>query len=772
LQCSVLTLALFTSVLAVTTERPAQGASNLLAGKRPSRTSGVANVTVLTDGVGAFEGDDWNTTVAAVFASDRAFVEFDLGRNVKISAAYLQGDNNDEYVITVSEDRTSFVPLWIAPPRNEAGLRERWSDGLSGQARWVRLGVRGGDRAYSVAELQLFEERPKTMPPNLQRVHGESQGVPVRTGCLYLIAAFGLFLFLSNAMTTPGRLLLLTAFPLLAAGLVLLAVDDAWPPTAREVSFIRASAAGIALLAVMRSTVWRKRWPACRQTITISLATSAVIAFVAFYNLGRAQFFDHAGDRPEFVHTYDMRVYQPFAKYYKELKYDGVYMASVLAYAEDQRGGSLSSLGSQEIRGLLDHRIRHVSEITDDIHAIRQRFTDERWEEFKRDMRYFESVMGPEFLSTLTDHGANATPTWVFFGRLLLGHMPASENLLTFTGLVDGLLLIVMSLVLWRSFGLWPMLLAMTVFGATDLYMYGTNWTGSTLRHDWLVLLGLGAGALKSERWVAAGFCLGLSAMIRAFPAVALVGVALPVLWTIGERWRRDRKRPHWKYVVAEHAAAVRVLASAAGCMIGMFLLTGLLYSFGSWSNWWHKIILLNLGVTENEVSLRALIAGVDADCVQVLHARLVIFIAAEIGAFACVALAARGRSLHQAMIIALPLIFVVSNPSNYYGHFIFLLALLGSDGNPDKLAGEHQDGTPRGDAVVLAVPLERIAAPLLGLCLAGYWAALDPDHERHFQESTVLLFASLGFLYAILFCGPRPIRPALVEGGLRPRNL
>ena len=47
------------------------------------------------------------------------------------------------------------------------------------------------------------------------------------------------------------------------------------------------------------------------------------------------------------------------------------------------------------------------------------------------------------------------------------------------------------------------MLLAMTVFGANDLYMFGTNWTGATLRHDWLALLGFAAAALKRERWTA-----------------------------------------------------------------------------------------------------------------------------------------------------------------------------------------------------------------------------------------------------------------------------
>ncbi len=749
-------LVLLASALAVTSARPAHATDgNLLAGRNPSRVSGVSNVGVLTDGQSAFEGEEWNSTVAAVFESDRAFVEFDLGRSVKIRAAYLQGDNNDEYVLSISQDHATFIPLWTAAPRSGAGLRDRWSDQLSGEGRWVRLAVRGGDQAYSVSELQLFDERPQTMPPLLRRVPGHSQASRVRTNLLYLVAAFGAFLFLGHRAARLWHILIAASLPLLAAGLALHAIDNVWPLAAREVSFIRAAAAAIALLAAIRSVVLVRRWPAHRGAVTAALATSAVMAFAAFYNMGRPQFFDHARGRPELVHTYDMRVYQPFAKYFAELQYDGVYLASVLAYAEDQRGGSLASLGSQDVRGLLDHRVRHVSEVTDEIHAIRMRFSDQRWADLKRDLRYFEDVMGPEFLSTLTDHGANATPVWVFFARILLAHGPASEGLLVFSGLVDGMLFVLLALVLWRSFGLWPMLLAITVFGANDLYMFGTNWSGATLRHDWLVLLGFGASALKKERWVAAGICLGLSAMIRFFPVVALVGVALPALWAIGERWWRDRKRPAWKSLIEDHPETVRVLVSAAACMIGMFLLTGVLYSFASWVNWWNKVTLLNRDVGLNEISLRALIAGVDANSMNALRDRLGIFIGAEIGSIACIALAARRRPLHEAMLIAMPLVLVISNPSNYYSHFVFLLALLASVGSSER-AGVGKPASPNGatKAHSLDVPFHRVAAPLLSLCIGGYWVSLDSDLERHFQASTALLFLSLGWLYKNLLSG------------------
>ncbi len=743
-------LLLLAACLVFTIVRPAHAAGNLLAGRMPAKSSGVSNVKVLSDGMRAFEGEEWNTTAAAVFDSERAFVEFDLGQATKISAAYLQGDNNDEYVLSISEDRKSFVPLWTAAPRNEPGLRERWADNLSGHGRWLRLNVRGGDRAYSVTELQVFAERPSIMPPSLGRISGENQAARVRNALLYLVAAFGVLLFATEAGSKSGTLLIAALLPLLAAFRVLDTMNAAWPLANREVAFVRAAAAAIALLAAVRRIIPGKRWPARRATVIAAFASAALMACAAFYNLGYPQFINHKEQRREFVHTYDMRVYQPFAKYFKELQYDGVYLASVLAFAEDQRGGSLDSLARQEVRGLTDHRVRRVGDIKDEVRAIRDRFTPERWAELKSDMRYFEDVMGPEFLGTLTDHGANATPVWVFFARLFLGHAPASEGVLTIAGLADAALLSLMAIAMWRSFGLLPALLAVTVFGCNDLYMFGTNWTGATLRHDWLALLGFGACALKKERWVVAGICLGLSAMIRAFPAAALLGVGLPPLWYVIDSYRKNQKLPHWKTVLSDNREAVRVLVSAVACMLGMLLLTAALYSPSAWLNWWHKVTLLNKDVGVNEISLRALVAGADGQSGRILQARFVIYGIAWLGSALCMATLARRRPLYQAMLIAMPFVLVIWNPSNYYSHFVFLLALLANVGASRKAApaeGSATETTPPR-VLPLSVPFHQVALPLLALCIGGYWSSLDPDLERHFQDETVLLFLAFGWLY------------------------
>ena len=594
--------------------------------------------------------------------------------------------------------------------------------------------------------------RPAQLPPGVHRAAGQSQAARVRSTLLYVIAAFVLFLGVTRARAPAWQVLLAAAIPVAAIGYAWSAIADAWPVANREVALVRAGAATVALAAAFRYAVPGRRWPAHRGAVTGSLAVAAVAAFLAFYNLGHPQFLDHEHGRPEFVHTNDLRVYQPFAKYFKELQYDGVYEASILAYAEERRGGSLESLGMQELRGLNDHRVHRVRDLTEEIRQVRARFSDERWAEFKHDMAFFMDLQGPEYLSTLTDHGANATPVWVFFARLLLGHAPASEGLLIAAGLVDAVLLLLMAWALWRAFGLWPMLLAMTVFGANDLYMFGTNWTGATLRHDWLAMLGFAAAALKRQRWTLGGVCLALSALIRAFPVVALLGVCLPALWSFAERWRADRKAPSLKSWLADHPETVRVVLSAAVTVVGMVLLTGVLYGFASWGRWLQKVTLLNRDVGVNEISLRALVAGADVSAGVVFQARLVLFIALEIVCIAAVVWLARRRPLHQAMVMAVPLVLVISNPSNYYSHFVFVLALLADVGTGTTAGAAAVVEGESSPTVPLVIPFQRIALPLLALCIGGYWASLDPDLDRHFQDETMLLFVALAWLYATLF--------------------
>src|SRR5690606_5742030 len=138
----------------------------------------------------------------------------------------------------------------------------------------------------------------------------------------------------------------------------------------REVAMVRGVAAFVALAALGRELVLPKLHPASRPAVIGTLSVAAVLALAAFANLGHPQFFDAKNARPNVVHNHDMRVYFPVAKYFHELRFDGLYVASVAAYVDDT-GESLDSLANVQLRDLKTHRMRRVSEVTSEIEAVR-----------------------------------------------------------------------------------------------------------------------------------------------------------------------------------------------------------------------------------------------------------------------------------------------------------------------------------------------------------------------------------------------------------------
>ena len=147
----------------------------------------------------------------------------------------------------------------------------------------------------------------------------------------------------------------------------------------------------LAAIALVRDQLWRGRWPAHPAFITGTLGVSAALALWCFLNLGTPQFHDAGARRATWLHHYDMRTYFPIAKYFPELRFDGVYAASVLAVAE---GRNLSDFDGVVLRDLRTHDISTVRDSKAHLAEVRARFSPERWAEFQRDMQYFRDAMG------------------------------------------------------------------------------------------------------------------------------------------------------------------------------------------------------------------------------------------------------------------------------------------------------------------------------------------------------------------------------------------
>lgn len=722
--------------------------SNLIQGLIPSEARLVTRTEVIADGVRARHGDDWDTDLTAVFHRP-GFVTYDLGQVRDIRGAYVQGDANDDYVFATSEDGSRFDTVWSSGAAKGVGVQPRSITSLNARARYIRISGRGGDGKYSIAEAQIFEQVPAEVPAGLTVRSGLPTGERVRGHLLHFALAMGVFLFASRRGSPWWWKLVSLAAPLAAGAIALGSFLDAWPVDQSEVSMARAISAAIAVFAVLREAIAPKSFPASRASVAVALSAAAVLAFASFYNLGHLQFKDHANDRQTFVHTYDMRVYYPVAKYFPELRFDGLYLASVAAMVDDVPGTTRAKLANVQFRDLKTHRMVKADDVWNDIEAVKKRFSPERWDEFVRDMRYLRLTMGPDYLGSMVDHGGNATPVWLASMYLVFNQTEASETTLVIGGLMDPLLLILALIAIGWAYGWRASLLCAVIFGANDFVMLGSNWAGATLRHDWLAYLMMTVAALKKEKYVAGGVLLAMSSAARAFPALALVGMAFPVLFWLAEYHRQNGRWPGKAEWMAAKGNTLRAWMGAAAGGVALFLFASIVLSFSAWPEWLRKVRLLDSEPHVNMVSLEGLVAGTEYSQAALLDTRQLIFWTIA-GAFAVgIALAARRRSPDQAAILGCMFIPILFNPANYYIHFITILPLLAWTAP----RSEPTEGQTWDQAI--------IGFAILGLCIAQYWTTKVHDRTIHFEMATALLFASFALMLMACWRGDRQLAVA-----------
>ena len=171
--------------------------------------SGVNNVERTTDGLLAIEGDFWDTGITARFTDPKGQITWDLGGPKAVEAVLVQGDNNDDYILSGSNDGQTFQTLWQSGPVNGAGMRLRQTtSNLTGNARYLRLTAAGGDGSYSVGELAVFAKAPQGWPGiAFTRAEGAapdggSSGWGVSLGVL--AAAIAILIFLSRKRRPPA----------------------------------------------------------------------------------------------------------------------------------------------------------------------------------------------------------------------------------------------------------------------------------------------------------------------------------------------------------------------------------------------------------------------------------------------------------------------------------------------------------------------------------------------------------------------------------------
>lgn len=435
----------------------------------------------LTDRVVAREGAPWPSDGSALVL--REPLTFDLGRVVALQQLYLQVDADQAFGLDLSSNGQDWTRLPVSASATASGLISRSFDLSSAPARLVRLVPTSEPATLVVTELGLSCQRQVPLR------RGLSTDEPPRPP--------------PGSSWLPGLLMALTGLPVIS-------------PTGTNVLQLGLVALALALL-------WLERRARRGHGLAWGLLGAAAVA--SYLNLGSYRY-------PEFVHDHDVFHYFVGAKYFPELGYGELYACAAVAEAE---AGFEQRVRARAQRDLRTNEIVPGPRVLADAARCRNRFSDERWRAFQRDVAYFANGRSVhDWHRALKDHGFNASPTWIALARALTRDLPATESTIGHrnavfagrVGLLDPLLsLLALGALSW-SFGVRTAALVAIVFACNPLSEFA--WVGGAfLRQAWLAALAIGISLLEKQHPFLAGIALALSALLQLFPVVC---VALPLL--------------------------------------------------------------------------------------------------------------------------------------------------------------------------------------------------------------------------------------------------
>ena len=562
---------------------------NLLAGKSPTARPGVTHVERLTDGIMAGEGDPWQSELTSVLDATESHVLYDLGTSMRVTAVDLQGDNNDDYIVELSEDRHSFTTLWVADPVSGQGMRRRGTRGLQGSGRYIRVRARAGDSAYSLGEVQVFCATPSAWPPPVKVENTTKwwwKKILEKRDHRYrlAVALLGLFFFIALFRVEESKKALWGASALSVAMLAIAGYRLYGARLAPWFASWGVYALGVLVVAWAARGIWlarqeqeaRQWWERGALLWVILACATTWVNFGVFHS-------------SRIVHYWDTFHYYVGSKYFEENEYERLYEC-VLAVDYEDRGDA--DLEKRKIRDLDNNRLHFVSkaDVLRHQETCAAHFSPERWEAFREDTRSFRTVMGSGWWKDmLMDHGYNASPIsnmvaafltnigWRDQVPLVSSSRVAPDDLKKFRQRILRYTMIDLALyagaflmILW-AFGLRSSALAVLVWGTG--YPWAYFWTGGSFaRVPWFFMAVAAVCLLKRGFPLLSGFMLSWSALLRLFPAALAGG---PIAALIDRFVRRKKIDRPWldasdKRFIAGGVLGLLVLCSASVAVNGM----------------------------------------------------------------------------------------------------------------------------------------------------------------------------------------------------------
>ncbi len=325
------------------------------------------------------------------------------------------------------------------------------------------------------------------------------------------------------------------------------------------------------------------------------LVVLAIGAAAAYFEFGYLRY-------GRYMNPHDVFHYYIGAKYSHEVDYADLYRAALVADMEGRR-----VYKGKQIRNLDTHGFEPVKTVLDRAAQYKDRFTPERWTEFKKDILFFQSVMPPsKWNGVLGDKGYNATPVWNAIARFLTRFAPTDSRVgMAALIAIDPILLVVTFAAVAWAFGWQAMLFALIFFG-TNFMMTFVHIRGAFMRLDWIACLVVATCLLHKRYYKTAGALMAYSAMARVFPAIFLYGLGIKFGFKIFEHahaYWKTRKRPVLDDESKRYIGFFAAFAVAAILLVGMSILSD--GNAHRWDSFAKKITVHNNDISTTRVGFK-----------------------------------------------------------------------------------------------------------------------------------------------------------------------
>lgn len=318
-----------------------------------------------------------------------------------------------------------------------------------------------------------------------------------------------------------------------------------------------------------------------RKLLAVVLVLIAAAGVCAYFDFGSYPKFGR------FMNPHDLYHYYLGSKYSREVGYSRLYQCVTVATWENT-----GQVKHKAVRRMEDYSYVAGQDVVRQADKYKKLFAEERWPEFKKDVAFFDALLGRRFSVVNQDMGYNATPVWNMIARPITNRLPTQHMELLV--LFDLALVALMVLAVWTAFGFRTALLALLFF-CTCFPMSYTHSRGGFLRLDWVTMVVMAVCMVKLNRYKTAGALVAYAAMARVFPLVFAFGLGGKLLWDMLGTRKLSRK-----YV--DFFATLSVVCVA---LIGLSVWADA--GFEPWSAFFKKIAVHNSHIAPVRVGFKYL---------------------------------------------------------------------------------------------------------------------------------------------------------------------